>query len=72
MQKDMSFTVARSARTEEIIYRERFAGQRSNVIVQEVCIKLREKNVLSFIIDFLRSGLARIVAEGERQSLGMM
>ena len=53
-------------------YSERFAGPRSNVIVQEVCIKLREKNVLSFIIDFLRSGLARIVAEGERLSLGMM
>ena len=68
----MYFTVARSARTEEMTYSERFAGRRSNVIVQEVCTKFREKGVLSFLIESLRSGLARIVGEGERQSLGMM
>ena len=51
---------------------ERCVARRSNAIAQEVFIKLPKKNVLFFMIDSRTVGLAKIAAEDEIRSLGMM
>ncbi len=51
---------------------DRYVARRSNVIAREFFIKLPEKSVLFFIIDSRTVGLAKIAAEDEIRSLGMM